>query len=91
MLKKSRKESEPTYAVTNHDHRTVRSICTVCLYAVNDIYIYIITEFIYRMITRQPMAQALRTCVSSFIEYFPFMFAEAAAITLVSFLMWSVI
>lgn len=50
-----------------------------------------VLEFIALMIKRQPIAQALRTCVSSFIESFPSMIAEATTITLISFLMWSVI
>lgn len=53
--------------------------------------IFIVTEFIYRMINRQPMAQALRMCMSGFIESFPSMIAEATVITLVSFLILSVI
>lgn len=53
--------------------------------------IFMVLEFIALMIKRQPMAQALRTCVSSFIESFPSMIAEATVITLVSFLILSVI
>lgn len=50
-----------------------------------------VLEFIALMIKRKPMAQALSTCVSSFIESLPTIIAEAAAITLVSFLILSVI
>ena len=53
--------------------------------------IFMVLEFICLMIKRHPMAQALRTCVSSFVESFPFMFAEATTITLISYLIWSVI
>ena len=53
--------------------------------------IFMVLEFICLTIKRQPMAQALRTCVSSFVESFPSMIAEATTITLVSFLIWSVI
>ena len=52
---------------------------------------FMLLELIDLMIKRQPMARALRTCVSSFIESFPSMIAEATTITLVSFLIWSVI
>lgn len=50
-----------------------------------------VLEFLALMIRRQPMAQALRTCVISFVETFPSMIAEATVITFVSFLIWSVI
>lgn len=53
--------------------------------------ISMVLEFIALMIKRQPMAQALRTCVSSFVESFPSMIAEATVITFGSFLMWSLI
>ena len=53
--------------------------------------IIMVLEFIALMIKRQPMAQALRTCTRSFIESFPSMIAEATTITLVSFLILSVI
>lgn len=53
--------------------------------------IFMVLEFIALMIKRQPMAQALRTCAGSFIESFPTMIAEATVITLVSFLILSVI
>ena len=52
---------------------------------------FMVLELIDLMIKRQPMAQALRTCVSSFVASFPSMIAEATTITLVSFLIWSVI
>ena len=52
---------------------------------------FMLLELIDLMIKRQPMDQALRTCVSSFVETFPSMIAEAAAITPVSFLILSVI
>ena len=53
--------------------------------------IFMVLEFICLMIKRQPMAQALRTCVISFVDTFPSMIAEATVITFGSFLMWSVI
>ena len=53
--------------------------------------IIMVLEFIGHMIKRQPMAKALSTCVSSFIESLPTIIAEAAVITLVSFLILSVI
>ena len=53
--------------------------------------IFMVLEFICLMIKRQPMARALRTCVRSFVASFPSMIAEATTITLVSFLIWSVI
>lgn len=52
---------------------------------------FMVLEFICLMIKHQPMAQALRTCARSFIESFPFMFAEATVITFGSFLILSVI
>ena len=53
--------------------------------------IFMVLEFICLTIKRQPMAQALRTCVISFVDTFPSMIAEATVITFGSFLMWSVI
>ena len=53
--------------------------------------IIMVLEFIALMIKRQPMDQALRTCVSSFIESLPTIIAEATVITQVSFLILSVI
>lgn len=50
-----------------------------------------VLEFLALMIKRQPMAQALSTCVSSFIESLPTIIAESTVITLVSFLILSVI
>lgn len=49
-----------------------------------------VLEFICLMIKRQPMAQALSTCVSGFIESLPTIIAEAAAITLIAYLILSV-
>ncbi len=53
--------------------------------------IFMVLEFIFLMIMREPVAQALRTCVRSFVESFPYTLAEAAVITLVSFLLSSLI
>ena len=71
---------------------TIIALCEVVfIYAFILSMIIMILEFICLMIKRQPMAQALRTCVSSFIESFPSMIAEATTITLISFLILSVI
>lgn len=71
---------------------TIIALCEaafMCAFVIQ--LIITVLEFICLMIKRQPMAQALRTCVSSFIEFFPSMIAEAAVITLIPFLIWIVI
>ena len=71
------------------------TICALCeasvLCACMLSMIFMVLEFIALIIKRQPMAQAVRTCVRSFVESFPSMIAEATVITLASFLIWSVI
>ena len=71
---------------------TIIALCEVAFICAFMIQMLImVLEFIALMIKHQPMAQALRTCASSFIESFPSMIAEATVITLVSFLILSVI
>lgn len=71
---------------------TIIALCEsafICAFVLS--MISMVLEFIALMIKRQPMAQALRTCVRSFVESFPSMIAEATVITFASFLIWSVI
>lgn len=65
-------------------------ICMLSMICMLSIIVMVL-EFIGLMIKRQPVAQALRTCVRSFVESFPAMIAEATTITLVSLLILSVI
>lgn len=71
---------------------TIIALCEaafICAFMISTIFM--VLEFICLMIKRQPMAKALRTCVGSFIEYLPTIIAESTVITLVSFLILSVI